>query len=99
MIVGFVDGHAEGIDPKTGTVKWTTTLHDGSVFFPLVSDGQYAYAVTLGGHALAFDPASGAVVWNAGLADQLDYYLNGTAAVDANKVYVGGVSGLFAFHK
>ena len=99
LVVGWSDGHIQGLDPATGQERWRIQPTLGSIFPAMVTDGTTAYATIAGGFQLAIDPLNGHIVWNAGLSPKVAYGFLGTASVDSDKLYIGGSTGLYAFWK
>lgn len=98
IVAGSSDGDIIAFEAADGVKRWTATASFGSVVFPIGIDGKAAY-VNHFGQVVAFDLLTGKKLWiagdNPGTAGEFLY----APAVDSDRLYLGGVTGLYAIRK
>jgi outer membrane protein assembly factor BamB len=98
VIAGSSTGFVTALDGATGRELWRATANRGSATFPLSVDAQRAYVDHLGLQLAAFNISNGSIAWIAeGANEQGEYYPS--PAVDTDRLYVGGMHGLYAMKK
>jgi len=98
VIVGSTTGYVVALDGGTGLERWRATANRGSIAAPIAADDAHVFVTHLGLQLAEFDLASGALNWVAGdNAQGGEFYPS--PAVDIDRVFVGGVHGLYALRK
>lgn len=98
VVAGGTTGYITAYDPRSGRVLWRTTANWGSVITPIGIDGQRAYVTHFSGQLSAFDLSDGHVLWTSGVLPVEGEYPY-RAAVDTDRLYIGGYHGLHALRK
>lgn len=100
VVVGTNQMSLAGLDPATGAKKWDTNIGNGSLSHLFRSDGTTAYTTTSGLYLIAVDGASGRLKWSTPPFDSPeDARYWGLPAVDSDRIYMSGTSGLYALPK
>lgn len=98
IIVGSTTGYVVALDTANGREVWRATANRGSIAAPIVVDGSNAYVTHQGLQLAAFDLSTGALRWLAGDNPGGGEFFP-SPAVDVDRLYVGGVHGLYAIRK
>ncbi|HJQ21374.1 MAG TPA: PQQ-binding-like beta-propeller repeat protein, partial [Gemmatimonadaceae bacterium] len=88
-------GTVTALHINSGAEMWQGHTDYGSIVFPVAADSRFVYAVLVGAQLFAFDARTGAVAWSDATSDAGGEYRY-TPAVDVDRIYIGGVHGLYA---
>lgn len=101
IYVSSSTGLIVALSPTDGSKLWTSPVNLGGLF-ELRTDGRNVYAVYAFGPFAVLDAATGAVRWSydgTAFAAAPNEAFGGTAAFDANYVFLNGYRGFYAFRK
>lgn len=98
LVVGSDRPRLTGLEPGTGAQRWEVGARNGSVNYPLASDGTRVYVTDASLGLSAFDAATGTLVWSV-TATAVDGGIVPYPYADATQLYVSGVHGFWALKR
>lgn len=96
VVVGSDRPVITGLDASNGAERWRLSNPYGSANYEIGVDGSRAYVVDASLHLNAIEVAAGSLAWTIGsqAGDFSPYPI-----IDGNRVYVGGLGGLYALNR
>lgn len=98
IVAGSTEGDVIAFEAAEGAKRWTANSGFGSIVYPIGIDSKAAY-VNHFGQVVAFDLITGKTLWiagdNPGTGGEFLY----APAVDSDRLYLGGTTGLHALRK